>query len=287
MSVRAVIVTRDRVDLLRECLAAIGRQTSPVDGILVVDNASSDGTADVVRAEFPAAEIVSLPENVGGAGGFHEGLRLARKRGDGWAWIMDDDTIPEPGALEQLLAAAGPDTAGARPAILASKVVWTDGQLHPMNIPGPDPRRALEMLAEAERGVVPIRSASFVSLLLDLGAVDRHGLPDRDYFIWFDDVEYTARILREETGYYVPRSVAVHKTARRYSTATSSGDRFYYAVRNRLYMLRGDSWTGVEKYRLARSLVRDVRAYLAHNDFSPAAARVVLRGLAHGLARRV
>jgi GT2 family glycosyltransferase len=116
--------------------------------------------------------------------------------------------------------------------------------------------------------------------------VDRHGLPASHYFIWFDDVEYTARILRDERGYFVAGSVAVHKTQERYSTATSKGDRFFYAVRNRLYMLRGHSWTAVEKLRIARMLAKDIRAYLAHNGYSARAARTVARGFVQGLISR-
>ena len=280
-------MTRNRRDLLRECLGALAAQTQSPDAIVVVDNASDDGTADMVRADFPGADLVRLEENVGGAGGFHEGVRIAHERGHAWAWLMDDDTLPRPDALERLVEAAATDGPRGRPAILASKVVWTDGELHPMNIPGPDPRRPLDMLAASERALVPIRSASFVSLLLDLGAVDRHGLPARNYFIWFDDVEYTGRILREETGYFVARSVALHKTPNRHTTVTGSGDRFFYAVRNRLLMVRGGSWTAREKVRIVRMLVDDVRAYLAHNRRSPAALRVVWRGLVQGLREPV
>ncbi|GAA6756682.1 hypothetical protein Thermus77420_21580 [Thermus thalpophilus] len=99
----AVIVTHNRKELLRECLRAVLAQTRPVDHILVVDNASTDGTADMLREEFSQVEVLRLPENQGGAGGFHEGMKRAYELGYEWMWLMDDDALPSRTALEELL----------------------------------------------------------------------------------------------------------------------------------------------------------------------------------------
>src|SRR3954447_15177950 len=101
----AVVVTYNRVELLRECLTALEAQTRPLDRILVIDNKSTDGTAEMVRSEHPGVELVELPENRGGAGGFYEGTRRAYDDGYDWLWLMDDDTIPNATALEKLLDA--------------------------------------------------------------------------------------------------------------------------------------------------------------------------------------
>lgn len=99
----AVIVTYNRKELLRECLQAVLSQTRPPDHVLVVDNASTDGTPEMLREEFPQVEVLRLPENQGGAGGFHEGMKRAYEQGFDWLWLMDDDTLPSPRALEVLL----------------------------------------------------------------------------------------------------------------------------------------------------------------------------------------
>jgi rhamnopyranosyl-N-acetylglucosaminyl-diphospho-decaprenol beta-1,3/1,4-galactofuranosyltransferase len=132
----ALVVTRDRRILLGEALTAIRSQTRPPDAVVVVDNASADGTAAMVRARFPETDLLALPANTGGAGGFAIGLAHALDLGAGAVWLMDDDTLPEPGALAALLAAreraTGPD---GPPPVVASRVVWTDGRDHPMNTP--------------------------------------------------------------------------------------------------------------------------------------------------------
>ena len=285
-SVCAIVVTYNRRALLAECLAALAAQERPPDAIVVVDNASTDGTPDWVRAEHPEAELLALTENGGGAGGFHAGMAHVRDRGHDWLWLMDDDTIATPSALAELLAQP-PRLAAAglpEPYLLASKAVWTDGSLHPMNAPGPDRKRIDLVVAAADLELLPLRSTTFVSCLISARAVAEYGLPHAHYFIWSDDIEYTARILAAETGHLVPTSVVVHKTKAAHTAVTDTGDRFYFHARNTLYMLRSRTWDRGEKLGLLYVLVTTSWQYLARNRFRPGPAKVVLRGLRDGLA---
>ena len=255
--VTAVVVTYNRRDLLLESLAAVLGQTRAPDKTIVVDNASADGTAAAVRDAFPAVHLAELKHNSGGAGGFAAGMALALAEGADLIWLMDDDTVPEPGALGALLSArdrmaaqprgaARPRSAqpaeGRPPALVASQVLWTDGREHPMNTPRRKPFAAkAERLAAAAVGCVPIRSASFVSVLVDAAECRRRGLPRADYFLWNDDFEFTTRLLRGNTGLLCPASVVVHKTKTFGSTDVDPGDRFFYEVRNKIWMFRSRS----------------------------------------------
>jgi rhamnopyranosyl-N-acetylglucosaminyl-diphospho-decaprenol beta-1,3/1,4-galactofuranosyltransferase len=284
-TVCAVVVTRDRLPLLRECLAALAAQDRPPDHVLVIDNASSDGTPDAVRAERPDVEVVSLAVNEGGAGGFHEGFARATAQGWDWLWIMDDDTIPRPDALERLLAARERLDGDAPPALLASAVLWRDGRLHPMNAPWPDGQRVDRAIDGAARGLLPIRVATFASLLVHRGAVDRHGLPLKHFFLWSDDVEYTSRIvLGGELAYLVPDSVATHLTANRYTNLSAAPDRFYYHVRNTLYMARDPRRPPRDRLVRLLILLASSAEYLLRRP-SPASAAAIGRGLRDGLRR--
>ena len=284
-SVCAIVVTYERRELLGQCLHALGAQTRPPDRVIVVDNASSDGTADLVRERFGGFDLVELPENVGGAGGFVAGIERAIELGHDWMWLMDDDTVPADDALEQLLAADSAADGNGRPMVLASRVVWTDGRDHPMNKPWPKPVARDAVIRSATQGVMPLRSASFVSLMVRREAIERHGLPHSHYFIWNDDVEFTARVLRRETGYWVPRSVARHLTGEFYKPSASTGERFYYEVRNKLWMIKGPAWEPHNKLLLLRHLEANIRHYLIGNRFRPWAVKVVARGLRDGLGR--
>ncbi|MBW8485301.1 glycosyltransferase [Actinomadura parmotrematis] len=233
--VAAVVVTHERRALLAEALTAVGAQDRPPDLVVVVDNASADGSADLVRERFGGTDLVVLSRNIGGAGGFAAGIARALERGADLLWLLDDDTVPEPGALGALLDARA--RAARAPALVASRVLWTDGRDHPMNTPRVKPGASAAELAEAAAaGCTPVRSASFVSVLVDAGAVRAGGLPLADYFLWNDDFEFTTRLLRGRVGLRCPASVVVHKTRVFGDAEADPGDRFYFEVRNKLWL---------------------------------------------------
>jgi rhamnopyranosyl-N-acetylglucosaminyl-diphospho-decaprenol beta-1,3/1,4-galactofuranosyltransferase len=220
------VVTCNRRQLLLEALAAVHAQSRAPDAVIVVDNASADGTAAAVRRHHPSVRLAELTRNTGGAGGFACGAALALAGGADLIWFMDDDTVPGPGALRALLAARE-RYPGHPPALVASRVLWTDRRAPPMNTLRRKPFASqAERLAAAAAGCQPIRSASFVSILVDAGVCRRRGLPRADYFLWNDDFEFTARLLRGNTGLLCPASVVVHNTAAFGSTDSDPGSAF-------------------------------------------------------------
>ncbi len=280
-TVCAVVVTYNRKDLLRECLAAVTAQTRPADVVLVVDNDSTYGSREMVRDEFPAVELLALPVNEGSAGGFHEGMKAAVARGVDWLWVMDDDTIPAPDALERLLDARGdfPDAV-----MFASKVLWTDGGLHPMNWPGLDPRDMDDFVGAIDRRALRIRANTFPSLLVRRSAVETYGPPRKGFWIWSDDIDFTQRILRHEPGYMIPRSVAVHKTKTAHRPWEGK-ERFYYAVRNGLFIIRGDTLAPKEKVGWSMLVASQIQQFFATEGLRWWAVKVVARGVRDGLLK--
>jgi rhamnopyranosyl-N-acetylglucosaminyl-diphospho-decaprenol beta-1,3/1,4-galactofuranosyltransferase len=267
-TVTAVVVTYNRADLLAECLDALDAQTHGPQRIVVVDNASTDETASVLAQRAGAIDVVTLQSNTGGAGGFAAGLAEALAAGCDAMWLLDDDTIPQPDALAELVRARE-SYSGARPALVASRVVWTDGRDHPMNTPRTAPgatRAAID--AAAAVGARPVRSASFVSVLVDAEVARDRGLPVAAYFLWNDDFEYTTRLLRGNVGLYVPSSVVLHKTKRFGSTDADPGERFYYEVRNKVWMFtRSASLSPTEKVAYGGStLARWIRTFIDSPD---------------------
>ena len=102
--------------------------------------------------------------------------------------------------------------------------------------------------------------------------------------IWNDDTEYTGRILRNGEGYLVSSSVVVHKTTEKYTAFTKAGDRFYYEVRNKLWMIRFSSaWTGMERVRYILILFKNIFDYLSDDGYLWKKIKIVLRGFFHGL----
>ncbi|CAQ00755.1 glycosyltransferase [Clavibacter sepedonicus] len=281
----AVVVAYNRRELVMETLGALGRQSRQPDAVVVVDNASTDGSADAVAAAFPDANLTRLARNTGGAGGFAVGIERALHAHEAdLVWLMDDDTVPDPGALAALLRARA--QAPARTVVLASAVRWVDGRPHPMNTPRTRPsagRRERERAAA--HGCVPVRSASFVSFMVEADAVRRHGLPVADYFLWNDDFEYSTRLLRRGRGHLVVDSTVEHRTRTFGSTDVDPGARFYFEVRNKVWLLtRSRALSPVERVLYAGAATRSwARTFLRSSDRA-VLADGLRRGLRDGFA---
>jgi GT2 family glycosyltransferase len=197
----AVVVTYNRRELLVECLAALARQSHPLARVVLIDNASTDGTEDRVAASEAATELdiayVRLRRNGGGAEGFHYGVKHALACPSDWLWLMDDDCEPADDCLERLLASAA--AADPRTAVVCPAVVSAEEQLLPLNrllrarrfVRSP----LIPLSASAyERPQAPIDTGSFVGPLIRSDDARRAGLPLRQVFIRFDDIEYIDRL---------------------------------------------------------------------------------------------
>lgn len=283
----AVVVTWNRCELLREAVDALRGQTLTPTAIVVVDNASDDDTAALLESSYGVGlDVVRLHRNTGGAGGFAVGIEQALTHEPHLIWLLDDDTVPTATAAEAL-ATAWRDHPGERPVLLASRVEWTDGRPHPMNTPRVRPGvSAAAREAAASVGAVPIRSASFVSIMVDAAAVRERGLPIADYFLWNDDFEYSTRLLRDRVGLHVPASVVVHKTRTFGSTDADPGERFFYEVRNKLWLFRhGTGLTPAEKLLYGGATLRRWRRTWQGSSDRETLRRAAARGLRAGLGR--
>ncbi len=283
----AVVVTWNRRDLLREALDALAGQTLGPAQIVVVDNASTDGTRDLLSAEYPDLEVLRLETNTGGAGGFAAGIERALTFEPELVWLLDDDTVPTPTAAEALADAwcEYERLSGSRPSLLASRVVWTDGRDHPMNTPRTKPgATSAELAAAGQVGCTPIRSASFVSVMCDAEVIGERGLPIADYFLWNDDFEYSTRLIRDRVGLYCPESVVVHKTRVFGSTDADPGERFFYEVRNKVWLFgRSTGLSPAEKALYGGSTMRRWARTFARSRDRKTLARAATRGMWAGL----
>jgi rhamnopyranosyl-N-acetylglucosaminyl-diphospho-decaprenol beta-1,3/1,4-galactofuranosyltransferase len=280
--VAATVLTRNRKELLRQSVAALAEQSRPVDEVIVVDNESTDGTVDMLAEEFPHVTVVALPENKGATGGFYEAIAAAKRTGADWYWLMDDDSIARPTALEELLAAVDRIDGDGRPALMCSRVVWRDGNPHVMNRPNVRRRGQRDVANAVKNRMLPVRAATWVSLLLSREAVERSGMPPVHFFYQADDIEYTARILHDARGYYVPDSVVEHRTPTQH-TAVDDDHRFYYHARNTVLMLRGRAWRWREKPMLVWWLVSTSIIYLRINRLRRGAVKNLLAGVLSGV----
>jgi dTDP-4-dehydrorhamnose reductase len=251
-SVAACVLTYNRKKLLARCLDAIAAQTLAPEMIVIVDNGSSDGTAELVTAHALYREgrirLVRLSVNVGAAAGFERLFREAyAERGCGWAWIMDDDVIPERDALVELATAfsrhfSTPEEVG----FFISAAVDPNGNAN--NVPAVDERldatgcpRWTRLLAD---GIIQVRNCGLTSILVPRWILKKVGAPCPDFHIWGEDTDYTLRVSAERPGYLVGRSRILHvRGVPGFLDITTEVDparidRFFYLYRNTVYLRR-------------------------------------------------
>lgn len=282
--VGCVIVTYNRVDLLKQCIEAVLKQDYPLDKIIIIDNCSTDDTKEYLdRIEGNNIICYRLEKNLGGAGGFNFGIKEAIKFDLQYLWIMDDDTIVESNSLSCMINNEKLGQIG-KWGFLSSNVLWTDNKPCIMNIP----QKALIWNEFICDGFTKISSSSFVSLLIPVEVIKEVGLPIKDFFIWGDDLEYTLRISNNLLpGYLVHDSKVIHKmnsnkTIDIVKDSIDRIDRYYYNYRNTTYIYRK---MGIKKsivnFMIIINSIKNVVIYSRKNKMKK--IKIILKGFFAGL----
>ena len=217
--IAAIIVTYNRRELLCQCLASISQQSHPVHKVIVVDNASIDNSESYIREKgwFEKLNLqwFRLPENEGGAGGFHNGLKAFLSSGCQFAWLMDDDGHPEKDCLEKLL-----DNIAHNEIIGPIVLNTSDASELSFAFRKPGTKQVLNTAGEVQKLYGPVCNNilfPFNGTLLSAETIKKIGLPKKEYFIWGDETEYTLRAKRFGTSvrtinsakFYHPRSAGI------------------------------------------------------------------------------
>jgi GT2 family glycosyltransferase len=209
-----VVLNYGRETLTAGCVAALERSVGVAPRILIVDNASPDGSGARLQARFPQHDFLQTGENLGYAGGNALGIARALAHDAEFVLVINDDAEVAPDALQSLVTALEADerAAAAGPTIrfddAAASICWAGGELVLSRALGtPEPRDA------AARSVAS-RPCSFVSgccVLLRSVAVRAVGSFRAEYFAYVEDVELSLRLSR--AGWrllYVPEAAVVH-----------------------------------------------------------------------------
>jgi rhamnopyranosyl-N-acetylglucosaminyl-diphospho-decaprenol beta-1,3/1,4-galactofuranosyltransferase len=187
--VAAVTITYNRSAVLADTLRAAQAQTRSPDRFYVIDNASADRTTELLWQEFPDVRHVRLAENLGPCGGQARGIEAACADGFDAFWLMDDDSPPEPDALETLLTAT--ERGGRRPGIVGCR----GGLIRFGVIRHHDDPHDLAHRQVAD-GLFAVDFVLLDGSLVLRRVVDAIGVPPAAYFTMMEDVEYPLRARR-------------------------------------------------------------------------------------------
>ncbi len=209
-----VVVTYNRKKLLIDCLDSLKEQIMPLQGIYIIDNASIDNTPKLLLTngyikELPPEEqdspwekefeiinllnnepikihYVRMHKNIGGAGGFYEGIKRGYKKGYDWLWLMDDDGIPHQKALKAFfIKDIDPNF------IYGSSAVFQDlNGITKLCWPILNSERGLITIHDDMKNIMKVHSIPFLGFFINKEAIKKAGFPDKNFFISGDDVNY-------------------------------------------------------------------------------------------------
>lgn len=182
MNIIAVVVTYNRIELLKRTVRCL-QQNKPVSSIVVVNNGSTDATAEWLKTQSGLTVINQA--NVGGSGGFYTGMQYAYQAGADWIWCMDDDVFPRADCLERLLQHAGREDIGIlAPRRLQEGKLFTH-EFQGYNLTNPFASMYTGKLAkQTVTGPVEIQGAAFEGPFIRREVVGKIGYPNKDLFIF-------------------------------------------------------------------------------------------------------
>lgn len=230
-----VIVTYNRLNLLKECIEHCIHQTCPPTEIFIVDNCCTDGTEkylNEIKEKENIIRIIHLDENTGGAGGFYKGIVEAASSDIDWVMLIDDDAILDYDCMEKMNPLNTVNKSEAYACVVKSngKIDLNHRRNQQRQIP----------IEEYNSNEFVCQYATFCGLLIKITLIRRIGFPEKEYFIWFDDTEYCMRINKYSHIVVCTEACLNHKTG---TEATMQGHKraswkTYYGTRNNIHALK-------------------------------------------------
>jgi GT2 family glycosyltransferase len=284
--VYVVVLTWNQRQVTLDCLESLAQMTYPNFRTLVVDNGSTDGTAEAIKGRFPDVEIIVNERNLGYPGGCNVGLRYALNRGADYIFAINNDVTVDPAILDELMREIAPDVG-----ILAPKIYSASDPNRIWSVGGQRHRLTLEMThrgdGELDRGqwneVLERDYLIGCAHLFSRSLLEDIGLLDAGFFLYYDDPDICMRA--QQAGYrllMVPRALMWHTGADSSGGVGTPRERYYMARSNvRLLRkhVRGWRWLFVVPYRTG-SAVKTLLRLAWHRRWD--SARAYLRGLRDG-----
>ena len=258
IKIAAVIVAYNRPEMLRLCLSALLTQTRPLNEIIVVDNSANNECENIVRSEFNSVTYLRLAENMGSAGGYYEGIKIAVGHSQ-WVWTLDDDTVVEENTLKEVLSYIPLLEKKGKLAAFRTNYHGKPGEIAETN------------------------GFSWSGTFIKTEIINRIGLPDKSYFLYAEDIEYSWRMIK--FGYKI---YLIPAGKLREIKSSSRNRRYYFTEPFRLYYTFRNQLILYLKYRrlikFVRQLIygfRGVLYFLLRGKLK--LSRAIIYGIWHGL----
>lgn len=243
MKVTVVIVTYNRKEHLRQVLKIYDEIKYKIENLIVVNNCSNDGTYELLqnwineKSEYKKI-LINMDKNLGGSGGFYEGMKKSLELDSEWVYVSDDDAYPKKNIFEVFNKfIQNNDTKEI--AALCSKVI-NNGEVDISH------RRRIEakkiFIKEENVSVNEYNNNfeldlfSYVGTLINLQYIKKYGITEKDYFIYYDDTEHSLRLSKYGKIICIPEAEVMHDVPREVKGTLTW--KHYYGERNNLLTIK-------------------------------------------------
>ncbi|MGY0159562.1 glycosyltransferase [Edwardsiella tarda] len=247
MKVIAIVVTYNRSALLSRVLDSLLAQKYKLHKILIIDNDSKDNTCSVIDSYMKNCEGIiyyNTGDNLGGAGGFHEGFKLSEKFDYDYLWLMDDDFLPTPDCLYELIK----DNYNGISQPLRYNVDESCAEISPVEYDlkkifckNPKLNTVADLLESGKMtglNYINIAGVPFEGPLISRDVVSEVGYPNPDFFIFNDDLDYSLRTRRKGFAIRCVFSAKAYRLIKNDQGSDLDSWKGYFMLRNHFYILR-------------------------------------------------
>ncbi len=279
-TVAAIVVTYNRLNLLKETIEGLKSQTRLPDKIIVVNNSSTDGTLEWLQSIEGITVITQ--ENIGGAGGFATGLDYGFKHGFGWIWCMDDDVVPMPECLEKMLNFKSSSLIRAPFRFESGNDALPQDTLE-FNFTNPFKSMWKRMFTPQDLinvDSILAEGLTFEGPMINRKVIDAIGLPDAGFFIFGDDSDFFIRANKQRFMSEIVLSARMERKIP-YSSRKSAPWKQYYELRNIIIL---DMRYGNLLVKLIRPVYYFLKMFAAAGNNSERLH--ILKGFVHGIFQK-
>jgi rhamnopyranosyl-N-acetylglucosaminyl-diphospho-decaprenol beta-1,3/1,4-galactofuranosyltransferase len=241
-SVAAVVLAFSREEELKKVVHNLKNQTRKPDEIIVIFQGTSPSILKWLNQQLDIT--VHQQDNLGSAGGFTTGIKMAITKGHQWSWLLDDDAVPELNALEELVSCKHFDS--TKTGYLGAVVVNPEREVY-MSPAADESNKWYGTVLQD--GCVPVTVATWIGCLVSSQAILDFGLPMENYFLYDEDYEWTTRVACYRNCYCVIKSIVIHYQKSTFDPFASKADmlKHGYFVRNRFATIRLSDKSGIKK----------------------------------------
>lgn len=261
MKIGVSLTTFNRIEYLKKALGSYSHLSRIPDELIVVDNGSTDGTSEYLDCwkmndEGFKKTVIHSKMNTGGSGGFYQGLFYAKEQDLDWILLSDDDAYPAKDMLARMENYINTHNTDNVSAVCAAVMYNNDNHTSPHIIR--QKKKILKIqsirvgVEEYTKEAFPIDTITFVGALIKRDAINKVGLPEKNYFIYHDDSEYALQLLNVGGFLCIPNATIFHDCNN--SVDIRGTWKAYYELRNRILMYKKHYepryylWLIVEQY---------------------------------------